>query len=275
MAEVCDGVDTNCSGSADFAGEVNGDSDNYLACTGYVENGGGFTGGDDCDDAVTAINPGVIEVCDGVDTNCSGSADFAGEVNGDSDTFLACTGYVENGGGFTGGDDCNDAVGTIYPFAGDAVGGVDNDCDGLDCIAGAGGAGTAYDGSNGPYYTYCATSVAQSAAVTACEQTVGGISTRLAQTDGATDNDEIFALIVATSTTGTAWIGATDTTADDDFDWDAGAGNDGSGVDGTDATPDFVASTNGTIDCLTVSETGAWAETDCTTSPTGFVCEVP
>jgi beta propeller repeat protein len=83
-AEVCDGIDNNCNGQTD-EGVKNtyyrdADSDTYgnsslttQACTppsGYVTNN------TDCNDSNDAIHPGAADTtCNGVDENCSGSAD--------------------------------------------------------------------------------------------------------------------------------------------------------------------------------------------------------
>ena len=35
----------------------------------------GCSGGQDCDDLVAAVNPGAVEVCDGIDNDCDGDLD--------------------------------------------------------------------------------------------------------------------------------------------------------------------------------------------------------
>ncbi|MCO4769105.1 MAG: hypothetical protein KDA24_03690 [Deltaproteobacteria bacterium] len=77
-------------------------------------------GGDDCDDADSAVNPGATETCDNaVDEDCSGVADVS---DGDSDTYtnIACP----------GGDDCDDSDAALNPGI-DADGDGSNVCD--DC----------------------------------------------------------------------------------------------------------------------------------------------
>ena len=81
--EVCDaeGVDEDCDPSTirdGSAGSVDGDADR----DGYISRGclnrwsdGTEHRGDDCDDTLADVHPGVTEVCDGVDNNCSGVAD--------------------------------------------------------------------------------------------------------------------------------------------------------------------------------------------------------
>ncbi|HJQ98697.1 MAG TPA: putative metal-binding motif-containing protein, partial [Candidatus Polarisedimenticolaceae bacterium] len=59
-AEICDGVDNDCSGSAG-AGEIDADHDGYRVCAG------------DCNDAQASQHPGVVELPgNAVDENCDG-----------------------------------------------------------------------------------------------------------------------------------------------------------------------------------------------------------
>ena len=102
------------------------------------EDGDGYAADDDCDDNDSAVNPGVVEVCDGVDNDCDGDADSDATdaavwyLDGDADGYgseetLACdkpTGASSEGG------DCNDADATISPAATETCNGVDDNCDG-------------------------------------------------------------------------------------------------------------------------------------------------
>ena len=83
-AEVCDGVDNNCSGVADdgLATETyyaDPDDDGYGLTLVAVESCSAIEGyattGGDCDESDATVNPGALEVCDGLDNNCSGVAD--------------------------------------------------------------------------------------------------------------------------------------------------------------------------------------------------------
>ena len=96
----------------------------------------GYLLSEDCDDNDSFINPGMIEVCDGVDNNCDGNIDenvltrFYSDSDGDgyglSENFLelceAPTGYVRNG------NDCDDTDEGRYPGAIEFCDGVDNNC---------------------------------------------------------------------------------------------------------------------------------------------------
>ncbi len=83
--EVCNGVDDNCDGAIDentavdaptwyldADGDGHGSTTSALACdapASYVATS------DDCDDGDSAIYPGAVERCDGLDQNCDGIAD--------------------------------------------------------------------------------------------------------------------------------------------------------------------------------------------------------
>ncbi|MEN9333728.1 MAG: hypothetical protein RLY35_908, partial [Bacteroidota bacterium] len=146
QAEVCDYVDSNCDGILDndlfVISFLDADGDGFgfgavdtAACDiplGYVDNA------DDCNDAVAAINPIAIEICDEIDNNCNGAVDegvtniyFADEdgdsFGGSTITIEACTappGFVDNS------DDCDDQNAAIYPGATEVCNGVDDNCDG-------------------------------------------------------------------------------------------------------------------------------------------------
>lgn len=138
----------------------------------------------------------------------------------------------------------------------------------MDCVAGEGTVGTAY--SMGPYWVYCATAGTQAAAVTACEVTVDGSTMRLAEIFNSTDNGEVAAFL---GTSETAWLGSTDSVTDGTHLWDAGTQNSGGSLsyDNFTVAPAADATTEGAV----IDDTGAWAELDVTSSPTGYVCELP
>lgn len=75
------------------------DSDGYVAL--------GCADGDDCDDDVTAINPGATELCDGVDNDCSGAPDDgAGMDCVLGSGSVVCTTVCATPGSRTCGADC-------------------------------------------------------------------------------------------------------------------------------------------------------------------------
>ena len=115
-----------------------GDPDKWLdACfepDGYVKQAG------DCADDNSHRNPGVKEVCDGVDNNCDGQIDEGFDrswyyLDADGDGYgdpaqgiLACIippNYTLND------QDCQDADSSVYPGAPEICDGQDNDCDNL------------------------------------------------------------------------------------------------------------------------------------------------
>ena len=144
--EVCNGIDDDCEGGIDEGlGAViyfaDGDGDGYggsttkSACSppvGYVTTPG------DCNDNSAAIKPGAVELCDGIDNNCTGGIDdglvtttyyLDGDVDGVGGTTskAACaqpSGYVSSTG------DCNDGNAAIKPGAPETCNGTDNNCSG-------------------------------------------------------------------------------------------------------------------------------------------------
>ena len=93
------------------------DGDGYSVCSG------------DCDDSVVNINPGAIDVFDGLDNDCDGVVqDNALSVDNDGDGFCEHPVVCADG---TDPGDCHDLADTAYPGATEVVDGLDNNCDGL------------------------------------------------------------------------------------------------------------------------------------------------
>ena len=77
----------------------------------------GFAESVDCRDDDRFVNPGAIELCDGIDNDCDTMTDEG--YNEDGDLYTVCTG------------DCRDHDATSYPGAPELPDGVDNNCDGI------------------------------------------------------------------------------------------------------------------------------------------------
>ena len=159
IQEICDGIDNDCNGMIDDGLTINiyyldqdedgfGDAANSIdscaltAPMGYVDNDL------DCNDQDSLIHPNVLEICDGIDNDCSGISDdnlplFTYFRDSDTDGFgdpmmrldtcvsTAPIGYV------TDSTDCDDTNMLINTDATDiANNGIDEDCDGEDFISG-------------------------------------------------------------------------------------------------------------------------------------------
>jgi len=160
VTETCNGVDDDCSGGADGPGvcpdrvfhcDRDGDGVASVAASGTchayrcVPEGCQEMPGADCDDGRSDIHPGAIEVCNGVDDDCSGETD-EGEAcpltvfycDRDQDGFRAlapsgtCRGEacVPWGCMEDPGDDCDDRDPAVHPGAVETCNGRDDDCDG-------------------------------------------------------------------------------------------------------------------------------------------------
>jgi hypothetical protein len=135
--EICDGIDNDCDLTIDedasavtWYGDTDGDgfgnaaSGTTSACVPPV----GFSLlGTDCDDAVAFVSPAAAELCNGLDDDCSGAADYviaAGDLEDDDldgvpDTMCASM----------RGADCDDRDGASGPGEAESCDGRDNDCD--------------------------------------------------------------------------------------------------------------------------------------------------
>jgi hypothetical protein len=136
--ELCDGLDNDCDGAIP-ADELDSDNDLYVECTWDAGGWDGTafltSGGDDCDDSQSSVNPGATEDCDGVDTDCDGTIPNE-ELDLDTDGFVECSwssfGTTTSWLGTTeptGGDDCDDNDFYINPGATEHCGGADSSID--------------------------------------------------------------------------------------------------------------------------------------------------
>jgi hypothetical protein len=147
-SEACNGIDDNCDGDVDedvtatFFADSDGDGFGDPTTAQESCGGSGLVADDsDCDDGDASVNPGVDELCNGVDDDCDGDVDEDDAIdaptwNADADadgygsasvTTRACT--VPSGYG-TDSSDCDDRNDTVHPGADELCDAVDNDCDG-------------------------------------------------------------------------------------------------------------------------------------------------
>jgi len=150
--ELCDGVDSDCDGAADdddasdtltWFADSDGDSFGDAASVdrACAQPSGFVTDATDCDDGDASVYPGATELCDGVDSDCDGTADEAdaldsstwfsdadGDGYGDASSIdVACT---QPSGFVSDWTDCDDGDVAVNPGASEACNGSDDDCDG-------------------------------------------------------------------------------------------------------------------------------------------------
>lgn len=151
--EVCDGDDNDCDGVDDDKPSdatqyyLDADNDGYgddnnivISCSNPSGNGLIYVSqGGDCDDSDQDINPGVVDICDGIDQNCSGDeSDASGSntfyIDLDNDGFGSTTASLmacEAPNNFVSdGTDCDDTNPNVNPDAMEVCDDLDNDCDG-------------------------------------------------------------------------------------------------------------------------------------------------
>ncbi len=122
--EVCDaeGLDEDCDATtlAGPEGDRDGDGAISAMCC-QAASRGVLICGDDCDDDRSGVNPGAVEVCNGVDDDCNGLLDHPAEDNdGDGHADVLCAGELAS--------DCDDTDPRVYFDAPEICDGRDNDC---------------------------------------------------------------------------------------------------------------------------------------------------
>ena len=143
-----DGIDQDCNGSDTVTCFVDGDLDGdgsaiaILAGDGDCSDPGESWSNTDCNDSNDTVYLGATELCDGLDNDCNGLADFPGMSTGDDDDSAgddddsAGPGFesteldIDGDGYFECDGDCDDDDPTTWTGAPELCDGVDNDCDG-------------------------------------------------------------------------------------------------------------------------------------------------
>lgn len=144
--ELCNGIDEDCDAKIDdgvtstWYKDTDGDgygatsSGTTQACT--LPTGYSATS-TDCNDAVSTINPGAAEVCNGKDDNCDGKSDdgqgitYYRDTDGDGygDASSTTTGCTQPSGYASRSGDCNDSSAAVNPGAAEVCNGIDDNCD--------------------------------------------------------------------------------------------------------------------------------------------------
>ncbi len=200
--EFCDGEDNDCNGVVDDGthavtwyrdgdgdGVGSGASGTVVSCTPQP---GYSLLGTDCDDARRGVSPGALEVCDGLDDDCNGLADFSVSLgnfeddDGDGHIDLACPRV---------GDDCDDFDPSSYPGALELCDWRDNDCDGVPDSGSAMGQwyldsdGDSYGDSARPATTSCDPQVGRASRGGDCDDSSAAVHPGVADLCNGYDDD--------------------------------------------------------------------------------------
>jgi len=145
--EICNDQDDNCNGAVDedalltFYEDDDGDGYGTTAVWACTQPPGTALAGDDCDDTLSDVYPGAVEICDSVDSNCNGLIDedpidgtlwftdddedgYGDPASGEMRCY-APDGYVLDN------TDCEPEVAEIHPMADERCNEMDDDCDGI------------------------------------------------------------------------------------------------------------------------------------------------
>ncbi len=167
IAELCDGVDNNCSGASDEGCDDDGDKYCDAAMITVGKPAVCINGGGDCVDTNNVINPGQNENCaNGQDENCDGSLNGLNAIgckdfylDADNDTWTVnikqcwCVPTNNYKGDGTKPGDCDDTVNTVNPGVAEVCGdSLDNNCNGTQNDVGSTGCSAHYkDGDKDGY----------------------------------------------------------------------------------------------------------------------------
>ncbi len=174
VAEICNGMDDDCSGAADngltfITYYTDADADTYgsisdpgISSCNVI--GSASTNNSDCNDADASVHPATEEACNGVDDDCNSFTDdglvfitYYPDADADNYGNAAATGTSSCNviAGVEDHTDCNDANAAIHPGVTEICNTLDDDCNSLtdDNISvtisiSAGGATTFCQGEN-------------------------------------------------------------------------------------------------------------------------------
>jgi hypothetical protein len=146
-SETCNNIDDDCDGDTDdglsfvqYFADVDGDTYGGASLGSFcAAPSGAVTVAGDCNDNSAAVNPGAVEVCNGIDDDCVGGIDnglsfisYYTDSDGDGyGTGTAQSLCANPGAGFaTQTGDCDDARALTNPGAAETCNNIDDDCDG-------------------------------------------------------------------------------------------------------------------------------------------------
>ncbi len=132
---------TGCSAGTSSDDDNDDGASTPTPVTEVDQDGDGYAEEEDCNDGDASINPGEVELCDGVDNNCNGEVDEGFDLNtyypdADGDQWGDETGAVSScsapEGYISTGQDCDDSDPGINPQTRETTcNGIDENCNGM------------------------------------------------------------------------------------------------------------------------------------------------